>query len=174
MDLATHGLTTARRAYPLAKSTCVPNKGMSSWFAEYSTMTTKLPRAIRLLSQHGDAALRASLEKGKYIKPMIPKRIAANARKRAIRDGTYGTFEPGVGGWDPAWDTTRKMFLLKPYKGHVRERNRPDRAKKVTTAMEGMPARFEQLAKDVESRKPKKDIAYMFRRVAELKHTGSG
>jgi hypothetical protein len=134
----------------------------------------KLPRTLRLLSQHGDSALRASLEGGKYIKPMIPKRLAANYRKRAIREGTYGAFEPGHGGWDPEWDSTRKMFLLKPYKGHLRDRNRPDRANKITTAMEGMPERVAQLAKDIESRKPKKDIAWMFRRVVDLKYSGAG
>ena len=66
------------------------------------------------------------------------------------------------------------MFLLKPYKGHLRDRNRPDRANKITTAMEGMPERVAQLAKDIESRKPKKDIAWMFRRVVDLKYSGAG
>jgi len=60
------------------------------------------------------------------------------------------------------------MFLLKPFKGHLRDRNRQQRANKVTTALEGMPARIEQLEKDIESRKPKKDIAFMFKRVMEI------
>jgi len=30
--------------------------------------------------------------------PLIPRRIAANARKRAIIDGTFGSFTPNVGG----------------------------------------------------------------------------
>lgn len=131
-------------------------------------MSDKLPRAIRLLSIHGESALRASLDKGKYIKPMVPKIIAANLRKRAIADGTYGAFEPDLGGWDPAWDTQRKMFIMKPFKGHLRERNRPERARKVTVAMEGMPARLGKLRQEVEDRKPKKDITFLFKRVLAM------
>jgi len=128
----------------------------------------KLPRALRLLSVHGEAALRPSFDKGKYMKPMVPRRIAANFRKRALLEGTYGAFEPEMGGWEPAWDNVKKVALLKPYKGHVRERNRAERARKVVTSMEGMPARFEKMAKEVEDRKPKQDISYLFKRVASL------
>jgi hypothetical protein len=41
--------------------------------------------------------------------------------------GTYGNFSPAVGGWDPAWDTPRKIVTLRPYRGHKRERTRPER-----------------------------------------------
>ena len=136
---------------------------------------SKLPRAIRLLSVHGEAALRPAFDKGKYMKPMVPRRIAANIRNRALREGTYGAFEPELGGWEPAWDNVKKVALLKPYKGHVRERNRAERARKVVTSMEGMPARFEKIAKEVEDRKPKKDISFIFKRVQSLSPViGSG
>ena len=32
-----------------------------------------------------------------------------------------------IGGWDPAWDIPKKMFILKPHKGHLRDRNRDER-----------------------------------------------
>ncbi len=99
---------------------------------------------------------------------MIPRRIAANIRNRALRDGTFGAFEPELGGWDPAWDSVRKVHMMKPYKGHARERNRAERARKVTASMEGMPARFEKLVKDANDRKPKQDIAYLFKRIQSL------
>jgi hypothetical protein len=141
-------------------------------------MSDKLPRAIRLLSIHGEAALRATMDKGKYIKPMIPKRIAANLRKRAIEEGTFGAFEPDMGGWNPVWDGEKKMHILKSYKGHARERDRPDRARKVTEAMKGMPDRLKKLRQDVEDRKPKQDITYLFKRVLamapKLNTTGKG
>ena len=40
---------------------------------------------------------------------MISTRAKAMLRKHAIIDGTYGTFQPYVGGWDPAWDTHKKV-----------------------------------------------------------------
>jgi hypothetical protein len=92
-----------------------------------SSSTTKIPRALRLLAAHGGAALRPSLDKGKYIAPLVPRRIAADVRKRAIVQGTYGSFSLPVGGWDPAWDETKKMFVMRPYKGHLRDRNRKER-----------------------------------------------
>ena len=92
-----------------------------------SSSYSKLPRALRLLAQHGAAALRPSLEKGRYIAPMIPRRIAADVRKRAIVQGTYGSFSLPIGGWDPAWDETKKMFVMKPFRGHSRDRTRKER-----------------------------------------------
>lgn len=52
----------------------------------------KPPRAIRLLAEHGAAALRPRIDKGRYIAPLVPKRVAANIRKRAVIEGTFGTF----------------------------------------------------------------------------------
>ena len=92
-----------------------------------SSSYSKLPRALRLLAQHGVAALRPSLDKGRYIAPMIPRRIAADVRKRAIVQGTYGSFSLPIGGWDPAWDETKKMFVMKPFRGHSRDRTRKER-----------------------------------------------
>ena len=104
----------------------------------------------------------------KYVAPLVPKRMAANQRKRAIADGTFGSFSLENGGWDPEWDTPRKQFITKRLKGHKRERDRESRANKVTIAMQGMPERFEKMRMDNEARKPKQDIAFMFRRVAEI------
>lgn len=32
-----------------------------------------------------------------------------------------------VGGWDPSWDKHKKFHLIKPLKGHIRERTREAR-----------------------------------------------
>ena len=91
------------------------------------------PRVLRLLAEHGQEALKSRVVKGKYIRPLIPKRLAAKARKRAIIDGTFGSFslldenKKALGGWDPSWDTPRKFYFLRPPKGHIRERNRQAR-----------------------------------------------
>ena len=86
----------------------------------------------------------------RYLGPLISRRQAGDLRKRAIIRGTFGQFSYpagmkayytcfvnlslgvnhfiwNLGGWDPAWDEEKKMFILKPYKGHKRERDRESR-----------------------------------------------
>ena len=41
--------------------------------------------------------------------------------------GSYGSFSAETGGWDPKWDTPRKIVTMRPYRGHKRERSRPER-----------------------------------------------
>lgn len=48
-------------------------------------------------------------------------------RKRAIIEGTFGSWSPIHGGWLPEWDEPVKVPLLKPNKGHKRERTREAR-----------------------------------------------
>lgn len=73
-------------------------------------------------------------------------------------------------GWDAKWDErkVKKMYFLRPLKGHLRERNRPERAAKITKAMEAMPDRIAKYEQEVRDRKPKKDIPAMFARIARL------
>ena len=133
-------------------------------------MSTRfIPRSVRLLCEHGVQALRPVLERGKYVAPLVPRRLAANIRKRALQEGTFGSFckETGVG-WDSEWDQPRKMFLLRAPRGHLRDRKRPERAEKVTLAMKGMDDKVAKLEQENRDRKPKQDIAWMFKRVAEL------
>jgi len=120
-----------------------------------------------MLTMYGADALRPSLYKGRYIAPLVSRRVAAGIRKRALIEGTFGSFQANEGGWDPSWDISKKMFFLRPHKGHKRERTREDRANKITTAMEGMPARMEKHKQEVEDRRPKKDIFHMFKRAQQ-------
>jgi hypothetical protein len=32
-----------------------------------------------------------------------------------------------LGGWDPAWDECKKMFVMKPHRDHKRDRTRQER-----------------------------------------------
>ncbi len=52
-----------------------------------------------------------------------------------------------TGGWNPEWDTPKKMYFLRPFKGHIRDRNRAERASKITKAMEQMPAKIQKYRK---------------------------
>lgn len=126
---------------------------------------TKIPRAVRMLAEFGADALRRSHQGGKYIAPKVSRRVAAVLRKRAILHGTYGSFDPKLGGWDPAWDTPRKIVTMRPHKGHKRERNRAERAAKITKAMEGMPARVEKYRQEAQDRKPVKGLRYFIKRI---------
>lgn len=80
---------------------------------------------------------------GRYIGAQVPRRAAALVRKRAIVEGTYGSFDPlrgalfvpfeysdllSSGGWKPEWEEPRKIVSLRPYKGHERERTRQQRS----------------------------------------------
>jgi len=128
-----------------------------------------IPRILQKLGQHGASALQFKVEKGKYIPPMISRRRAANLRKRAIIEGTYGSFSPEFGGWDPAWDQdNKKVYALRPYKGHVRDRNRAQRAEIITKAMSKMEDKINKYEQEVIDRKPKKDIFYLFKRIEEI------
>lgn len=91
--------------------------------------------------------------------------------EHAISLGLYGSFDPVKGlGWDPKWDELKpkKMYFLRPHRGHLRERQRPGRAAKITKAMAEMPERVAKYRQEVRDRRPKKDIASMFARVARI------
>ena len=83
----------------------------------------------------------------------------------------YGSFDPVKGrGWDASWDELKpkKMYFLRPHRGHLRERKRPERAAKITKAMAEMPERIAKYEQEVRDRKPKKDIQSIFARVARI------
>ncbi|RYG67555.1 hypothetical protein EON64_07175 [archaeon] len=79
---------------------------------------------------------------------MISARSAAQLRKRALVEGTYGQFVPNlgrydsfghvicsflmctlcpIGGWDASWDEERKVYMLNAPRGHAHERDRAER-----------------------------------------------
>jgi hypothetical protein len=88
--------------------------------------------------------------------------------------GLYGSFDAVKGrGWDSKWDElkVKKMYFLRPHKGHLRERSRPERAAKITKAMQAMPERIAKYEQEVRDRKPKRDIPSLFARVARISKT---
>jgi hypothetical protein len=146
---------------------------MSRLFSTVAKVT-KPPRVLRLLTNFGGDALKINVTKGNYNKPMVPVRIAAVFRKKAIIEGTFGSFVPNEGGWDPAWDVPRKIVPLRPHKGHLRERNRHERFQKVQNAMKAMPDKIAKYESEVKARKPVKDIFYQFKRVAAMANKKGG
>lgn len=97
--------------------------------------------------------------------PKISKRKAAVLRKRAKREGTYGSWNPENGqGWDPAWDVELEMAkphgsgrftVLRPPKKTSRQRTREERARRIEEKLVGMDERIEELHAERIRNKPK-------------------
>jgi hypothetical protein len=123
----------------------------------------KPPQAIRKLAQFGVAALRPTIANGRYSGPMVKPRVAAMVRKRALVEGTYGSFCNQFGGWLEEWDTQRKIFFPRVPKGHIRDRDRAKRATKITNAMADMPKKLEAHSQELKSRKLPRGPLHMFK-----------
>ncbi|KAJ8599549.1 hypothetical protein CTAYLR_007112 [Chrysophaeum taylorii] len=106
----------------------------------------------------------------KWRRPLISRRKARVARKQAILNGTYGSFEFVKGGWLPEWDEilhVRAPIVLTPPKGHKRERTRADRAASIEKNLKEMPAKIQRYKKEVEKRKPPPGIETLLKRLQQ-------
>ncbi|KAL9179436.1 hypothetical protein ACHAXT_008726 [Thalassiosira profunda] len=152
--------------------------------------------ALRQLGRHGVEALRAQKVHGKWRKPVVSKRVAADLRKAAIRSGTYGTFDAETGvGWDPVWDAPERKrpdFLavnssaedarnlggsnqmgissIRPPKETKRQRTREGRAQKIEELLEKADEKIEEYRSEQEAKKPLPGIEEEFKRMVK----GSG
>ena len=117
-----------------------------------ATTKIKIPAALRVLNKYGADALKPTRvidelpsKRQRWHSPMVSKRVANTLRKKAIRNGTYGTYDATTGiGWDKSWDINEKgnhtndfnsdrlpWMDIRPYKETKRERTREARAKKI-------------------------------------------
>ena len=157
----------------------------------YTCMSKK---AIRCLSIHGCDALKASRgPAGSWKAPKVSKRLAAMIRKRAINDGTFGSFDSqrgkhptcaitvastpnandstliratgAVGGWNPAWDAYKKPIVRRPPKLRSKERTREDRFQRIHDRLAEQPQKIEENRRSIEEAKPKPGIATLYKRL---------
>mmetsp|Transcript_1357 Transcript_1357/g.1830 ORF Transcript_1357/g.1830 Transcript_1357/m.1830 type:complete len:126 (-) Transcript_1357:331-708(-) len=120
------------------------------------------------LMEFGASALKPMMKDGKWVKPLLSARKAANLRKKAIKEGTYGAFCTETGkGWDPLWDSVKKVPALRPHKLHKYQRNRKQRFEKIEKAMEDMPKKIEKYRQGIEDAKPVPGIETTFKRLAQ-------
>ena len=136
----------------------------------------KIPSALRKLHKYGAAALlptksantyktitkaiitttKQTQKRQTWQKPIVSKRIANVLRKKAVREGTFGSYNPETGvGWDVSWDSAKgngksssiassgnntmdgmnnsniPFMEMRPNKETKRERTREARAKKI-------------------------------------------
>ena len=130
--------------------------------------TQRLGRAARLLKCHGEEAFKPQFVKESWRKPAISGREAAILRKAAIRDGTYGAFDPQTGrGWDPLWDKPGKVSSIRPPKETKRERTRESRAERIEQLLEQADEKIEAYRKAQLEKKPEPGIENMFKRMTK-------
>lgn len=111
--------------------------------------------------------------------PKISKRKAAILRKRAKREGTYGSWDPENGqGWDPAWDVELEMAkphgsgrftALRPPKKTERQRTREERARRIEEKLVGMDERIEELHAERIRNKPEPSFEKTFKDMMSAK-----
>lgn len=95
-------------------------------------------------------------------------RKAAVIRKDAIKDGTYGAFDPETGrGWDPMWDTAGKIKSLRLPKETKRERTREGRASKIESLLEQADDRIETYRLEKEALKPEPGILNLIKKMTK-------
>ena len=112
--------------------------------------------------------------------PVLSKRRAAMLRKEAIRNGTYGTFDPEKGGvgWDPSWDV--QLAVANPHglgrytamrvpKKASHQRSREMRAQKIEAAMEGMDERMEEIQAAKHRNKPPVTFENTYKKLMKVK-----
>ncbi|CAJ1953122.1 unnamed protein product [Cylindrotheca closterium] len=85
--------------------------------------------------------------------PIVSKRVANTIRKKALRDGTYGSFDTETGaGWEPGWDLVLKSSQYRvsryggilPPKKTSRERSREERAGELEEHLESRMEKIEE------------------------------
>ena len=149
--------------------------------------------ALKQLCRHGVDALRAQKVNDKWRKPAVSRRVAADLRKMAIRNGTYGKFDAETGvGWEPKWDTPDRkkpdklsiaantravdddrllmgsnkggIASIRPPKETKRERTRESRAQKIENLLDQADDKIEEYRKELDAKKPKPGIQEEFKR----------
>ena len=114
--------------------------------------------------------------------PIVSKRVANVIRKKAIQQGTFGSFDAATGaGWDPLWDLALKPNKynvtrfggVRPPRKRSRERNREDRAKKIEANLETRLEKMEEYYVEKEaSRVKEKGFEARFKRMIRVEPGG--
>ncbi|CAM9228892.1 unnamed protein product [Pylaiella littoralis] len=99
----------------------------------------------------------------KWRSPLVSRRKAKVMRKKAVRDGSFGSVVmdedtgKAIGGWDPAWDIYEEPAPrpLRPQKLHKNQRDRAVRAEKITAKVGEQEMRLKDLNRVKAVAKPK-------------------
>lgn len=154
--------------YNTCSSDCREKRTRSPMLVSATHAWSRYKSAIRMLKRHGEEALRPQFVDEKWKRPLISMRKAAVIRKDAIKDGTYGAFDPETGrGWDPMWDKPRKVKSLRVPKETKRERTREARATKIESLLEQADDRIETYRLEKEALKPEPGILNLIKKMTK-------
>uniref|UniRef100_A0A7S2UWN1 Large ribosomal subunit protein mL59 domain-containing protein n=1 Tax=Fibrocapsa japonica TaxID=94617 RepID=A0A7S2UWN1_9STRA len=123
-------------------------------------------RPLEALAKLGKEAFMPRFMNGRFRRPLIGKRRAANIRKYAIKNGTYGSFSPETGvGWDPAWDKPKAVWIMRPPKGHLRQRDRQQRFEKIEKALAEAPEKIQKYKQARKDDKPQPGLETLWKKI---------
>lgn len=132
-------------------------------------MSFQSAAVIRKLARFGAEALKPQTVGGggrnPWRRPLLSRRQAADARKAAIRAGTFGSFDEARGGWLEAWDVVPEPRVLPAPKLHKRERTREERYASIEANLADMPKKIAAYRKTVADRKPPPGIESLMKRL---------
>ena len=115
-------------------------------------------RFLKASAAEARAMMQPSCVDGKWKRPLISKRQASEVRKQAMLNGTFGSWNPGQGGWLPEWDPKPKLLVMKPPKQHKHFRTREERVAKIQKAMDAMPQKLAEMKKVQKAARPLKGL----------------
>lgn len=102
---------------------------------------------------------------GRWRKPRLSLRKQAVARKAAILEGTYGSWDEATGlGWDPAWDRHKKVTVMRKPKGRRHDREQASRMAKIDEGLAAQEKLVAAYRREEKARKPKKGLLQFLKR----------
>jgi hypothetical protein len=138
--------------------------------------------ALRNLHTQGIKALQAqpitdpTSSRQRWKGPIVSRRVAKDLRKKAIREGTYGTYDALEGiGWDEAWDVGLfkdnssvgkiNWMEVRGFKETKRERTRESRAKRIEALLDGADDKIMQFRQKKRDDKPEGGISNVIKQM---------
>ena len=138
--------------------------------------------ALRNLHTQGIKALQAqpitdpTSSRQRWKGPIVSRRVAKDLRKKAIREGTYGTYDASEGiGWDEAWDVGLfkdnssvgkiNWMEVRGFKETKRERTRESRAKRIEALLDGADDKIMQFRQKKRDDKPEGGISNVIKQM---------
>lgn len=142
--------------------------------------------ALRNLHSQGIKALQAqpitdpTSSRQRWKGPIVSRRVAKDLRKKAIREGTYGTYDALAGiGWEKSWDeglfqsgadsgaSVGKInwMEIRGFKETKRERTRESRAKRIEALLEVADDKTMEFRQKNRDAKPEEGIANVIKQM---------
>lgn len=114
----------------------------------------------------------------RWKKPIVSRRIANDLRKKSIKEGTYGSYDPDLGkGWDPAWDHglfggknvgNINWMEVRGFKDTKRERSRESRALRIEGLLDGADDKIAEYRLKQKENKPQGGIEQVIKRMGKI------